>query len=168
MKRAFSIVERVLHGICCVLLLIMVFCALTQVTCRFILKIPCVWTEEYAKMSFLSLTLLMWPVLESTDTQLKVTYFFNKMHRIPKTILFFVINTLYLAFIVLFFASALRACIISWNLVYSAIKWLNAGVQYIPALVAMPFAFIFVVLRMFNYKEELRKHTEYDLDEEEE
>lgn len=157
--------SKVIEALCCVFLLIMVFSCAAQVVCRFVLKIPNTWTEEYSKLSYVAMVLLAWPLLEFHDRQLKVVFFLKKFPVPLRTVMFFIINLSYLAFLVLFFASALRAMTVSWSLKYSAIAWLNSGIQYIPALVGTPLAFIYVVGRMFNFKEEVRKHDEFDIEE---
>ena len=167
-KNFLGKMSKAIEALCCVFLLIMVFSCAAQVICRFVLRIPNTWTEEYSKLSYIAMVLLAWPILEFRDGQLKVVYFLKKFPVSVRTVLFFIINLAYLAYVVLFFASAVRAMTVSWSLKYSAIAWLNSGVQYIPALVAMPLSFIYVVARMFNFKEEVRKHDEFDIDEVEE
>lgn len=156
--------SKAIEILCCVFLLIMIFSCAAQVICRFVLKIPNTWTEEYSKLSYIAMVLLAWPLLEYKDGQLKVVYFLKKFPISVRTVLFFIINLAYLAYVVLFFASAVRAMTVSWGLKYSAIAWLNSGIQYMPALLAMPLAFIYVVARMFNFKEEVAKHDEFDID----
>lgn len=165
MKKATKAIEKTIETICCAFLVFMVFCALTQVISRFILHIPVPWTEEYAKMSYIVIILLMWSVLEAKDAQLKVTYFYEKFSIIPRSVLFFMINLSYLAFTALFFFGSIKAMMLSWDIQYSAMKWMNAGIQYIPALISMPFAFLFVLLRMFNYKTEIMKKDGYELED---
>lgn len=56
----------------------------------------------------------------------------------------------------------------SWDLTFASLRWLNAGVQYFPVVIGTPFAALFIVFRMVDYKNQVRLSDEYDLDFQEE
>lgn len=161
-------VEKTIEITSIIILVLMTLSALLQVLFRYVLRISAAWTEEFARLFYTYMIFLMLPVLESQNKQLKVTYFFNKFPYILRLFIFFTTNLSCLLFLILFFIGGVRMIKASWDLTFASLRWLNAGVQYFPVVIGTPFAALFIVLRMVDYKNQVRLSDEYDLDLQEE
>lgn len=161
-------VAKTIETISIVILILMTFSALLQVLFRYVLRISAAWTEEFARLFYIYMIFLMLPVLESQNKQLKVTYFFKKLPYIPRVVVFFITNLAYLAFLTIFFIGGVRMIRASWDLTFASLRWLNAGVQYFPVVIGAPFAALFTILRMADFRNQVNLKDEYDLEMQEE
>lgn len=140
MKYSVKLVETI-SGI---LIVIMVLAALAQVLFRYVLRISVPWTEELARLLFVWVVYLTLLIVENENSQLKTTYFLDKMPRKVRTLLQLLIECGSIVFLIGLFFGALQMFRTSTTLHYGTMPWMSTSVSYLPIIIAVPFSIFYI------------------------
>ncbi|HBT49757.1 MAG TPA: hypothetical protein DEA61_08030, partial [Caldanaerobacter subterraneus] len=135
------------------LLILLVFCVLMQVIFRYVLKISVPWTEELARVITIWLTIIGLAVIESENTQITTTYFVSKMKGSYQKIWKTVIALLTIIFLCTFFVGSLKMLPKASNIMLGSMPFLKTSIIYIPPIIAVPLAIIFIIYQLKDFKE---------------
>ena len=148
-----SIVIKVFDVICLVLFIGMVVCALLQVFFRYVLQISVPQTEELARMLYSLVIFLSLVLIEGEDSQLKTTFFLEKLPYTLRFIVYMVINVASIAFMALFAYGAFLMFQSSQMITYGTMPWMTQAITYIPPIIAAPFVIWYLLKRIIFFKD---------------
>ncbi|MDN5302122.1 MAG: TRAP-type transport system small permease protein [Thermoanaerobacteraceae bacterium] len=148
--------RKILHDIVKILgnifLIALVVCVLLQVFFRYVLKISVPWTEEMARVFVIWLTIIGLAVIESENTQITTTYFVSKLKIPYQKIWKTVITLISILFLIAFFVGSLNMIPKTGNIMWGSIPWIKTNIVYIPPIIAVPLAIIFILYQYKDFK----------------
>lgn len=155
--------EKILSVICGCFLIVMFGLCLIQVILRK-LEISATFTEEFARMAYIWLVFLMLPVLESRDSQMKVTYFLSKFPMKVQLVLYWFMSLCYCGFLILLLLGSFKLASTPTVVHFASTPWLTTNISYFPMVIGSALGIIFVLNRAIHAKDILKKESEeYDL-----
>ena len=149
--------ERGIEALSLVFFFVLLICCLLQVVFRFVIQVSVSFTEEFSRMFYIWMVFLMLPALEGRNEQLKVTYFFDKLPRKLRVIVYWAITLLYVIFLVILGYGSFSMIGQVHTLTFGSTPWLLMSYQYIPILFGSVFGILFVIYRALHIKTVLQE-----------
>ena len=149
--------EKTIEALSLIFLCGMLVCCLLQVLFRFVIQVSVSFTEEFSRMFYIWMVFLMLPVLEARNEQLKVTYFFDKLPKKLRVVIYWGITFVYVIFLVILGYGSFEMIGQVHTLTFGSTAWLLMSYQYIPILLGSILGILFVIYRALHIKAVLQE-----------
>ncbi len=146
------LIYRAIKAFVMVLFVSLVLCVIAQVFFRYVMKISVPWTEEAARVLAVWVTIIGIVLIEHDDAQIRTTYFVSKLKPNTQKIWHAIIVLLSVYFIILFLVGSFILFDKTSNVIMGSIPYFKTNILYLPALISLPLAIIFILLSLKTFK----------------
>jgi TRAP-type C4-dicarboxylate transport system permease small subunit len=150
-----SKVIKSIEGLSLFIFIVLVSLVILQVFFRYVAKISVPWTEEVARVLYIWLVFIGIIIVEAENVQIKTTYVLEKLPVKLRFIFEIIINTLSIAFMIIFFIGSIRMLKESWIYMLGSIPWISSGVIYIPPVIGAPLVAWYLIKQIKNFNKNI-------------
>jgi len=152
MVRLIKIFERIVRFLGVLTLLAFAVCVILQIIFRYILKISVPWTEGMARIFLIWLTVIGIAVVASEKSQIRTSFLVAKLPIPYQKLWNTIITFLSILFLIIFWIGSLQMIPVSMDLVWGSIPWIKESVIYMPQVILIPIAILFLIHRYKNFE----------------
>lgn len=115
------------------------------------------WTEEAARVLFITSVFLGIAIAVHERRHIVVDFLFNKLSPRSRTILRIMFNLVILALLASLFRGAATMAVVTWESFMIAMNWLRTGYLYIGECIAIVLMMLYVALDLARHAKALRR-----------
>lgn len=155
-SRLFDGIERAVTVIAMTGFIVMLLITFIQVLCRYILYVALPWSEELARILFVTSVFLGIAIAARRREHIVVDFLFNGLPPRPRHVVAILFNLLVLAFLTLWGRGAVEMSRVTWETYFVTIGWFRVGYIYAVECFGVVLTAIYILMQTADHVRALR------------